>query len=212
MRTCFSVIFGISVAACSSSSGVGGVPASDSGSGSVAQTPAATVTCTDVCSNIAKCGVAQTTCDAVCPQLSLACQGCLAKATCTDACVASSCGNITSNPKKAPQPTAGTKCDAITFNFSSIKHDGAAAGAGTACNVPWDCSSQACISGPLGGKNVSFCASEVDCRENDPQLSDICPAGWKCAVVADGGSATATTRHTCVPPDANPCAPGQLVY
>jgi hypothetical protein len=198
---------------CSASTSSGGVSSDGGAPGSIAATPSATVTCTEVCSNVGKCGVAQARCDAVCPKLSLACQGCLAKATCQDACVAESCGSIASNPKKPPQSAPAATCDAITFNFSSIKHDGAlASGAGTACNVPWDCSSQACISGQIGGKNVSFCAAETDCRENDPQLSNICPVGWKCGVVADSRSATATTRRTCVPPDAKPCAPGQLVY
>jgi len=175
----------------------------------VASVPASTVTCSDVCTNVVQCGVAQATCASVCPKLSLACQGCLAKATCQDACIAATCGNVTASPKKAPQPAAGASCDAITFDFSDHAATSNANAAGGACTVPWDCRSQACVSGKVGTELASFCANEGDCRDPDPSLSDPCPSGWKCAEIPSANT-SGVTRWSCLPPAANPCGDAQL--
>ena len=214
--TFFTLLLGATgLLACSSSSpAASDTPnsASTAGPGDVVSTPESSVTCSEVCANVSKCGVASTRCAAVCPTLSLACQGCLAKATCQDGCVAETCGNIASSPKKDPKPLPTAQCDPLTFAFSTNAPTDSPGPAGHGCTVPWECSSHRCVSGHVGGKSVGFCAAESDCRENDPALSDICPAGWKCAEIPDNRSATATTRHTCVPPYAKPCAPGQLEY
>jgi hypothetical protein len=204
--------FGALLAACSSSPSGNGPsdPGTGNGDGGrVASAPASTVTCNDVCTNVVKCGVAQASCDSICPKLSLSCQGCLAKATCNDACVAATCGNISSNPKKPPQPAAGASCDAITFDFADHAPTNSANAAGGSCTVPWDCRSQACVSGKIGTELTSFCANEGDCRNPDPSLSDPCPRGWKCAEIPSSSSG-GTIRWSCLPPNANPCTEAQL--
>ncbi len=198
---------------CSSLMGCGGDPNNPANNppnnSRVVPTPASTVTCNDVCSNVVKCGVSQAKCASVCPTLSLACQGCLAKATCNDSCIASNCGNVSSNPKKPPQPAPGASCDAVTFDFSDHAPGSDANAAGGACTVPWDCRSQACVSGKIGTELVSFCANEGDCRNPDPSLSNPCPSGWKCGEIPSANT-SGVTRWACLPPDANPCKEGQL--
>lgn len=194
----------------SSSSDGGSSGGSTGGSGGGAKAPASTVSCTDVCNSVEACGVDATSCANVCPKLSLACQGCLAKlSSCNDACIQTDCGNLSQDPKPAPQPATGQSCDALTFDFADHAPTNDANAAGGACTVPWDCRSQACISGKIGTELVSFCANEGDCVNPDPSLSDPCPQGWKCVSVPSANT-SGVTRSACVPPDANVCAENQL--
>lgn len=200
--------------ACGAGSGAPGAP-SDGNGGAAKPAPSATVTCSDVCANVATCGVASARCTAVCPQLSLPCQGCLARTACAavDATCTAICGTF-ARPKKPPAPLPGKQCDVLTFDFTSASVNHQTAGDGSApCTTPFDCRSQTCVMGTIGQlgqtmRSVAFCAQEGGNCASDAECED----GWKCAQVPEDRSTNPTVQSICVPPDMTPCAPGELQW
>ena len=185
-------------------------------------TPQSTVTCDDVCAVVTKCGVSATVCSSVCPKLALGCKGCLVKTTdCGSECN-TVCGVVTdpAKSKHDPTPAVGKNCDALTYLVATGERNAAGGNDAAPCTTPSECRSGLCISGLLGmttattrATNVSFCASFSPCNEPDASGSPYaCPTGWKCGEVAQNAAQGAATYWSCVPPDANPCKAGELVY